>query len=365
MIAIRPGTLTSRARVLKAFHHEEPDRVPIDYAANPGIHARFCRALGLRPDNYEGLLRALDVDFRGLALPYTGPVLHAPVPGRNVDPLFGIRTRWIEHEGGGYEDFCDFPLAEAGLETIAAWPMPDPDDFDYGSLPDQCRYHRDKAIYYGSPGLADIINSTGMIRGMEQTLVDLLTGDPAGLLYIDRRLAVQLAQAERALDQCRGHLSFFFIGEDLGTQHAPLIGLDLYREVLRPRHQQFIDLARAYDLPVMIHSCGASSWAFPDFIDMGLSAVDTLQPEAAGMDAERLKHTFGDKLAFHGGITTGGVVAFGTPEETEAEVRRVLRIMMPGGGYCLSPAHMLQDNTPVENLLALYRTGHEAGWYRG
>ena len=32
----------------------------------------------------------------------------------------------------------------------------------------------------------------------------------------------------------------------------------------------------------MIHTCGSSSWAYEDFIEMGIDAVDTLQPEAEG-----------------------------------------------------------------------------------
>mgnify|MGYP000535448978 CR=1 FL=1 len=53
-------------------------------------------------------------------------------------------------------------------------------------------------------------------------------------------------------------------------------------------------------IPAAIHSCGSSSWAFDDFIEMGIDVVDTLQPEAAKMSPEYLKETFGGRLAFHG-----------------------------------------------------------------
>ena len=74
-------------------------------------------------------------------------------------------------------------------------------------------------------------------------------------------------------------IAFVWLGEDLGTQHSPLIGLDLFREHIRPRHQRYVDLAKEFDKPVMIHS-DSSSWAYDDFIEMGIDAVDTLQPEA-------------------------------------------------------------------------------------
>jgi uroporphyrinogen decarboxylase len=113
----------------------------------------------------------------------------------------------------------------------------------------------------------------------------------------------------------------------------------------------------------MIHSCGSSSWAFEDFIDMGIAAVDTLQPEAKDMAPAYLKSRYGDRLAFHGCISTAGSVVTGTPGDVAGEVRRTLEIMMPGGGYAFSPTHMLQDNSPVENVAAMYETVHSVGRY--
>ena len=113
----------------------------------------------------------------------------------------------------------------------------------------------------------------------------------------------------------------------------------------------------------MIHSCGSSSWAFDDFAEMGIAAVDTLQPEAEDMAPAYLKQRFGGKLAFHGCISTAGPVAFGTPEQTAQNARETLETMMPGGGYCFAPTHMLQDNSPTENVLAMYETAHKYGRY--
>jgi uroporphyrinogen decarboxylase len=113
----------------------------------------------------------------------------------------------------------------------------------------------------------------------------------------------------------------------------------------------------------MMHSCGSSSWAFEDFIEMGISVVDTLQPEARNMSPEYLKKRFGDRLAFHGCISTAGAVTFGTEADVVENVRDTLEIMMPGGGYVLAPTHMLQDNSPTENVVAMYAAAQEYGWY--
>jgi uroporphyrinogen decarboxylase len=113
----------------------------------------------------------------------------------------------------------------------------------------------------------------------------------------------------------------------------------------------------------MLHSCGASSWAFEDFLEMGVTVMDTLQPEAKGMDAATLKARFGGRMAFHGCISTSGAVAGGNAQDAADHARQVLEIMMPGGGYAFSPSHQLQDNSPTENVLALYETAREYGRY--
>jgi uroporphyrinogen decarboxylase len=358
------ASLLPRDVVLTAFAHQEPGRVPVDYDANPGIDGRLKKYFGLSNDDDEGLRQALGVDFRKVEPVYTGRKLHADDPDRGVvADHWGIRRKWIEHESGGYWDYVDFPLKDATEDEVAVWPMPSPDDFDYKSMADQCRKYNAFAIYTGGPGLCDIINKNGMLRGVEETLVDLITSNPAGLLLAKRRVEIGLEITRRTLEAAKGCIDFVFIGEDLGTQTGPLISPDLYRRLIRPHHQRFVDLAGSFGLPVMIHSCGSSSWAFGDFIEMGIAAVDTLQPEAKDMAPAYLKKTFGSRLAFHGCITTGGSTAFGTPEEVIRDCRKTLEIMMPGGGYCFAPAHQLQDNTPTENVLALYETAEKYGKY--
>ena len=113
----------------------------------------------------------------------------------------------------------------------------------------------------------------------------------------------------------------------------------------------------------MVHTCGSSSWVYEDFIEMGVDAVDTLQPEAVHMSPAYLKEQFGGRLSFHGCISTAGPLAYGTPADVARNVTETLEILMPGGGYHLAPTHQLQDNSPVENVIAMYQTAHERGVY--
>ena len=268
--------MNGKDRVLTALARQEPDRVPINYLANAGIDRRLKSHFTLAPDDSEGLKRVLGVDFRGIGPTYIGPKLHEDIPERGVTvDNWGIHRRWIEHETGGYWDYCDFPLREADEETVAGWPMPSPDDFDYDRIESVCREYSEYACFAGNAGIGDIVNSSGMLRGMEQTLVDLITEEPAGLLLARRRTDIKLESMRRTIEAADGGIDFLWMGEDLGTQIGPIMSLELYRKVIRPLHQEFVDLAKSFDLPVIIHTCGSSSWAYDDFIDMGIEYAES------------------------------------------------------------------------------------------
>ena len=241
--------------------------------------------------------------------------------------------------------------------------MPSPDDYDYGAVTRQCEVYADYAIVSGGAGLPDVINATGMIRNMEQVMIDLITDDPAFLRYVERKSLILLEVTRCTLEAADGAIDVLWMGEDLGTQRGPLVSPKLFRKHIKPWHARFAALGGEVGIPVAIHSCGSSSWAFDDFCEIGIGVVDTLQPEAKNMAPAYLKERYGDRLAFHGCISTAGPLAYGTVDEVVANVRETLAVMMPGGGYALSPTHQIQDNSPTENVVAMFEAAHEYGRY--
>ncbi|NQU43618.1 hypothetical protein HQ520_10050 [bacterium] len=236
-----------------------------------------------------------------------------------------------------------------------------PDDYDYTVVETACERATDFAV--SAHAGFEVMNSTARHVGDEAMYLGLATGDPGLLTFIERYVDIKFEILKRTIKAAEGGIDFIKIGEDLGTQRGPRISLEMFHERIRPVHQRFVDLAKEHGLPVMIHSCGSSSWAFDDFIEMGIAVVDTLQPEAKDMAPAYLKKRYGDRLAFHGCISTAGPVATGSVQDTIDYCRRTLEIMMSGGGYCFAPTHQLQDNTPTENVVAMYETAREYGTY--
>jgi uroporphyrinogen decarboxylase len=114
----------------------------------------------------------------------------------------------------------------------------------------------------------------------------------------------------------------------------------------------------------MFHSCGAVSAILDDLVELGLDALNPVQTSAKGMDLAWLKATYGDRLTFHGALDHQRVLPYGTPDEVRAEVRRVIDLLAPGGGFCLAPSHdLLLDEFPPANVVAMYDEGAVYGRY--
>lgn len=356
-----PETMTSRERVLRTFNYEKTDRLTMGYAGNENVNKALQAALGAK--NFADVLEMIGVDYYGVEPPYVGPKLFTAPPGRRVHELEGAITRWVEHPSGGYWSRCDFPLKDAEDEAFEAFPVPDPDDFDYDTALERAKdiQGRGYAVFIGKPGIPDIINSSGRIMGMEDALCHLQTGCEPAMRLINRRAQSQLGMLERLLEKCRGYIDFVWLGEDMGTQRGPMVSRELYERAMKPIHRRFAALANSYGLPSMMHTCGSSSWAYEDLIEIGVKGVDSLQPEAADMSPEYLMARFGGRLNFRSLISTAGPLAYGTPAEVDEICQRTIETMNARGGYHFAPSQAVQDNTPAENLVAMYNAGHRYG----
>jgi uroporphyrinogen decarboxylase len=92
----------------------------------------------------------------------------------------------------------------------------------------------------------------------------------------------------------------------------------------------------------------------PDLIEIGMDFLESVQPEAAGMNPYELKKKWGDHIGFWGCLGSQSTIPFGTPQEIKEEVRKLRREVGKNGGYILAPAKPLQIETPLENEIALY-----------
>jgi uroporphyrinogen decarboxylase len=155
------------------------------------------------------------------------------------------------------------------------------------------------------------------------------------------------------------------IGDDLGTQESLLISPKMYREILKPIHADYIAFIKEHTkAKVFFHTDGDVFDLIEDFIEIGVDILNPIQTSAGKMaNLEELKKRFGKQLSFCGAIDTQHFLPHGSPEEVRQEVKRVIDILGPGGGYMLASVHTIMDEVPPENILAMVDAVEEFGFY--
>ncbi len=352
--------MTSRERVLTAYAHEEPDRVPRWCGASPGFIAKAKQHLGIT--DTERLLTRFGDDFRRVWARYVGPMEFSPdsalSPGATGRSPFGIERR-----GYGCGMPMSHPLAQATLKEVHAYPWPDPKWIDVSHIREEALdWNRRYAILGGdwSPFWHDACDLLGMdILMVKMTdapeIVDAVLGHVVDYYFeVSRRIFEAAADA----------LDIFFIGNDFGSQMGPLVSPRLFERFLLPHLRRLIDLGHAYGLKVQLHCCGGYAPLIPTMIDAGLDGLHAVQPCCRGMDLAHLKARFGWHILFNGAIDSQHVLLKGTPESVRQSTRDILRIMAPGGGYVAGASHdYILEETPVENILAMFDAIEQFGRY--
>jgi uroporphyrinogen decarboxylase len=106
----------------------------------------------------------------------------------------------------------------------------------------------------------------------------------------------------------------------------------------------------------MAHCCGSSREPIPRFIELGMDALQTIQPRAEGMDPYELKREFHGRILLHGAVDVQGWLQRATSPEIEQEINHLVDEVGKDGGFIIAPCHQIQPDTPLENVLTLYRT---------
>jgi len=202
------------------------------------------------------------------------------------------------------------------------------------------------------------------LRGFDQILIDLKENPEIARAVFGKITEFYLAYGQRILEAAKGGIDILCTGDDFGFQNGPLMSPQLWNELLKDGFARFVKLGKSCGARVMHHSCGAIFPLIDGMIDCGLDILQSLQPEAAGMDCRLLKQGFGARLAFQGGISIQKVLPQGSEQEVREHVRNVLQALAPGGGYIACTSHNLQADTPLANIQALFQSYRDFGRYR-
>ncbi len=382
-------TMTSRERVLAAINHEEPDRVPIILGVS--------NATSIKMPTYQEVKKLLGIDAPDEYIydwPELGTAaideetmqrLHSDV--RGVTDLEPEHIRKRNHEREPHSPYIDswgsgqveitpghwfpgvHPMAEAStLEEIENYPWPDMSD------PTRIAHVREAArklaeqneyAIMATPWLLFPFERAHAMQGMDVFLLNMGLNPDFAKALLEKILQVCKELMGPFLAELGDNVDIIKIGDDLGTQSSLMISPKMYREFLKPIHADFIQFIKERTkAKVFFHTDGDVFPLIEDFIEIGVDILNPIQTSAGRMsDLPELKKRYGKELVFCGAIDTHRLLPYGTPEEVRQEVRRVIEILGPGGGYMVASVHTIMDDVPPENVLAMVDAVEEFGRY--
>ncbi len=337
--------MNSRERILASLRREEPDRVPFcELAIDRGLAERLMGWPATRTGGAANLA----------GNPYTVGEMKAVAEYLGIDVIgFLMRAPTFAQSGEG-KDGRSF-VRDGMLKSEA--------DLDKLVLPDPRRdeLYREAELFSRNKGeyaLAFVTRigffQTVLGMGTENFLVSLYTNRT----FVEKILDIyfdwmtQVAERISQLD-----FDIFWTTDDFAFKTGLFFSPSIFREVLAPRYRRVLEKLK---IPWFLHSDGNIGEALDILIELGVAAVHPV--EKGAMDIREVKRKYGDRVCLIGNVDLN-ILGLGTPEETEREVRELIRDLGPGGGWMISSGNSLASYLKPECVLAMSRAIRAYGEY--
>ncbi len=373
--------MNGRERLLTAFQHGIPDRVPVSFF----IQDYFVKAVTGRDDidpvaDVVRLDRELGMDImlrpEWMDTTYftktSGPDWEVDVTHKSAGDR--VLERWVIHTPKGdlsqtlvtvygsreYGFFGwkeHFVKTERDLDLFEEYEPPLAFDIAARMMQAFEAVGEDGIV---APWLPDCPFNQGFyLRGLEPMLTDALTD----FNFFDRLMSFRGRQSLTLIPEViAGRADLGCVGANVGN--ARLVSLAFYDRYIAPYDQAYVRAIEQAGLPVLFHNCGYSMPFLESYAGLGCRALESLTPPPnADGDLAEAKRQVGDRLVLVGNIDQINLLRTGTPDEIERTVRDTVEAGMPGGGFVLSTADHLYDETPIKNVELAVRAAQRCGGY--
>ncbi|MFC2089838.1 uroporphyrinogen decarboxylase family protein [Bacteroidota bacterium] len=355
-----------KERVLRAINREQVDRPPVFATLTPQVAKKLSEHIDMPYEealdsmlstriSHMDLLTTLGNDCVGISAcaPVNRPT--GPREDGNLVNEWGM----VFTDTGLYNEFIEFPLAHAVSKSdILDYTFPDPNA--------EGRYDeaRKTIAKYGDSHaiVGDIETSfwetSWYLVGLEKLMLDMMLESPYVETLFDRVMEINL---EIGSNLIRLGADMLWAGDDFGSQSGMMLDPETWRKIFKPRIKYMFEEWKKVnpDIKIAWHTCGSVVPIIDDFIEIGLDVLNPMQPLAKDMDAENLISKFGERIAYFGGIDIQELLPQGPVERIKSEVMRIAGIYGKNSGYILAPAHNIQDDTPMEHILAFFEAVKE------
>ena len=328
----------SRQRMLDAFAFNSPDRIPVVYHPSPaGLHVHGRKLVDLfnayPPDN--------PVTFGAIPTPPAGTVDAAGYYHELRTDEWGTEWRHLIFGVHGHPN--RYPFASWAQAT--AYQFPPPVAIDTAAIAAQRTEH----LVFS--GWVSIFEKLHALRPMDELLMDLATGDPWLMRFLDRLVEHWLIDIHRMLD---GGVDVIMFADDWGTQQAPIISPAMFRHIFKPRYETMMAPVRRAKRKVFFHCCGCMRGILDELIDLG---IDGLWPQLGLFEADpqNLEKCRDSRVSIYIHPDRQRLIPLGAPAEIDAAIRRYAeRYRAQGGGGIFYVE--IENDAPFANVETLVRS---------
>ncbi len=374
-------TMTSRQRVIGAIEHKQIDRVPIDLGVHfsTGISAfaywNLREYLGLSTKEIEiidpvqflarvddDILERFHCDCKLVNPPYIETQRWNPrghyeftIP-KTMVPKLDEKGNWIVERNQH-----KIRMPKGGFFFDGGWPS------FYGDEYLDIAAKRAEKIYKESDYFTLIMGLPGFFS-MDPDFLCTMLIEPEDILEQNQKSLERGIQfATNVINKMGNHIQGIEINGDLGMQNGPACNPDVYADLCAPFLKRMCDFVHENsDYKIFMHSCGSIKPFIPMFIDCGVDIVNPVQISAENMKPQELKADYGDKITFWGGgCNTQQILNFGTSDDVKANVKMLMNIFKPGGGFVFNQVHNIMGDIKPENIVAMLDTAYEESFYDG
>ena len=339
------------SRLEAALRREEPDRVPLFEAeiALPIQEWFLGREIAGAADEIEFYVRA-GYDFVPALPPFFTPRLMRTASNADGSLAEADRERaWLTESEGMIKT----------LKDVESFPWPRAEDVDFFSFHEIAELLPPKMKIMGMLSPAAIFGNTSQSMGLTNFSLALYDAPEVvealfeiiGTNYL--KIAKRLATMPR--------LGAVFMSDDLAFTEGLLSSPKVYRKYVFPWYKKIGEVLAAAGLPFIFHSDGNLLPVLDDLADCGICAIHPLEPLA--MDIVEIKKRYGDRFCIFGNIDLEHTLTRGTVEEVEAQVKRRIKELAPGGGYGLAASNSVPDYVKPENYRAMVEAAKKYGKY--
>jgi len=343
------------ARIRAAMNFEEGDRVPIwDFIDNRGIVEHLAPAI----DDYDAAMvkiyHELGIDLcRGYGASFSETDEGNTSSGSDdtVTHRVSGRTCWkVHNEIQSIQDLINYECPELpDEEEKAQW------------FNDQIRLQKAFEPYtMFVPGAACGFHATYDLMGLDLFSIAIYDARDAVeqlVLAMSRRFA-EFAKVAAEKRLC----PLYFIGDDIAYKGRLMFAPQFLRETFIPALRRCCEPPRNAGIKVIFHSDGYLMDILDDMIKAGISGLNPIEP-AAGMDIGLLKKRYGKNLILVGNVDCSQVLPLGSVEDVVRATKECIRQASMGGGHFIGSSSEVTPSTPVENIIAFFRTAREFGTY--